>query len=350
MKLGEIAHRLNCELEGDPEIEIHGVAGLPEAQPGDLTFLANRRYRRFVARTRASAIIAGSDAGALPLPTLRSPHPYYAFARALELFSTGPTYPPGVHPTAVIAPTARIGPGAHIGPYCFIDDEVVIGRNAVLHSFVVVYRGAQIGDDFFAHSHAVVREYCRLGNGVVLQNGAVVGCDGFGFARTPEGRWYKLRPVGGVVVHDEVEIQANSCVDRATVGVTEIGRGSKLDNLVQVGHSCRIGENTLLCGQVGLAGSTRVGSQCILAGQVGVAGHLTIGDRTVLTAQSGVPADVPADAVYSGYPAIENALWLKCVALFRRLPEIYERLQRLERQLAASPTSTTGSSQAPCGD
>lgn len=334
MRLVDLAHHLGCRLEGDPEIEITGVAGLPDARPGELSFLANPRYRRWVTRTRASAIIAGDDAGPLPLPTLRSADPYYDFARALELFYQPLPYPPGIHPTAVISPTAQIGEGAHIGPYCFIDDEVVIGRRAVLHSFVVIYRGARIGDDFFAHSHVVVREYCQLGDRVRLQNGAVVGCDGFGFARTPEGRWYKLPPAGRAILHDDVEVQAHSCIDRATVGVTEIGRGTKLDNLVQVGHSCQIGEDVLLCGQVGLAGSTRVGARCILAGQVGVAGHLHIGEGTVLTAKTGVPNDIPAHAVYSGYPAIENRQWLKCVAVFERLPELYRRLQRLEQLLA----------------
>ena len=208
-------------------------------------------------------------------------------------FIPQPEYAPGIHPTAVIAESAEIGAGAHIGPYCYVDEDVRIGKNAVLHSFVTIYRGATIGDDFFAHAHATVREDCRIGNRVLLQNGVVVGSDGFGFARQPNGRWYKMRQSGITVIGDDVEIQANAAIDRATVGETHIGRGTKIDNLVQVGHACKVGEDTLLCGQVGLAGTTNVGNRCILAGQVGAAGHLTIGDGAIVTAQSGVPADVP---------------------------------------------------------
>jgi UDP-3-O-[3-hydroxymyristoyl] glucosamine N-acyltransferase len=205
----------------------------------------------------------------------------------------------------------------------------------VLHSFVTISRGASIGDHFFAHSHAVVREGCQLGDRVILQNGVVVGADGFGFAKTPSGRWHKMRQAGPAVIEDDVEIQANSCVDRATIGETRVGRGCKLDNLVQVGHASRVGEDTLLCGQVGLAGSTTVGNRVILAGQVGVAGHLTIGDGAVLTAQSGVPNDVPAGALYSGYPAIENRRWLKSVAAFNRLPELSRTVRELANKVAA---------------
>jgi UDP-3-O-[3-hydroxymyristoyl] glucosamine N-acyltransferase len=224
--------------------------------------------------------------------------------------------------------------GAHIGPYCFIDEDVEIGHNAVLHSFVAIYRGARIGDDFFAHSHCAVREHCRIGNRVLLQNGVVIGSDGFGFARKSDGSWHKMRQSGIAIIGDDVEIQAHSAVDRATVGETLIGRGTKLDNMVQVGHASKVGEDTLLCGQVGLAGTTRVGDKCILAGQVGAAGHLTIGDGATLTAQSGVPGDVPAGAVYSGYPAMENLAWRKSIAVFSRLPELQKEIRELRAEVA----------------
>ncbi len=333
MKLAQLAEQLGCELAGDPEIEITGVAGLAEAEPGDVTFLANPRYRPAVRKTRASAIIVASNAGEMPLASLRAPDPYYAFAGAIEIFHPAPRFAPGIHPTAVIAGSARIGPGAHIGPYCFVDEDVRIGAGAVLHSFVAIYRGATIGDEFFAHSHTVVREHCRVGHRVLLQNGVVVGADGFGFARTPEGRWHKMRQAGITVIEDDVEIQGNSTVDRATIGETRIGRGAKIDNLVQVGHASRVGEDTLLCGQVGLAGSSNIGNRVILAGQVGVAGHLTIGDGAILTAQSGVPNDVPAGAIYSGYPAMENKRWLKSVAAFGRLPELQRQVRELTLEL-----------------
>ncbi|MGH9736431.1 MAG: UDP-3-O-(3-hydroxymyristoyl)glucosamine N-acyltransferase [Candidatus Acidiferrales bacterium] len=333
MKLAEIAERLGCEVDGDAATEINGVAGIDEARPGELTFLVNRKYRSALGATNASAIIVSRDERAVPMPALRSANPYLDFARAIELFHPAPQYVPGVHPTAVVASSAKIGANAHIGPYCFVDAGVAIGRNAVLHSFVTIYSGTRIGDDFFAHSHACVREGCTIGNRVLLQNGVVVGSDGFGFARDENGGWRKMRQAGGCVVEDDVEIQAHSAIDRATIGATHVGRGTKIDNLVQVGHACKVGEDTLLCGQVGLAGTTRVGNKCILAGQVGAAGHLTIGDGAVLTAQSGVPTDVPAATIYSGYPAMPNLDWRKSVAVFNRLPELQRELRELRAEV-----------------
>jgi UDP-3-O-[3-hydroxymyristoyl] glucosamine N-acyltransferase len=267
------------------------------------------------------------------LALMRSENPYLDFARAIELFYQPPRYAPGVHPTAVVAPSARLGPGAHVGPYCFVDDDVQIGREAVLHSFVAIYRGARIGDNFFAHAHAVVREGCQVGHRVTLQNGVVLGADGFGFAKQADARWYKMLQSGIAVIEDDVEIQANSCVDRATVGETRIRRGAKLDDLVLVGHASKVGEDALLCGQVGLAGSTTVGARCVLAGQVGVAGHLTIGEGAVLTAQSGVPNDVPAGSIYSGYPSLENKRWLKNMAALNRLPELQKTVRELQAEV-----------------
>jgi len=334
MRLVEIAQKLGCTLDGDGNLEITGVAGIEEAQPGELTFLANRKYVRALHSTRASAILITKEDARPFIAALRSPNPYLDFARAIELFHPAPHYAPSVHPTALIADSAEIGVGAHIGPYCYIADDVKIGNHAVLHSFVSIYRGARIGDNFFAHSHACVRENCQIGHRVLLQNGVVVGSDGFGFARQADGRWYKMRQAGITRIGDDVEVQANSAIDRATIGETAIGRGTKIDNLVQVGHACKVGKDTLLCGQVGLAGTTHVGDRCILAGQVGSAGHLTIGDGATLTAQSGVPTDVPAGAIYSGYPAMDNLAWRKSVALFHRLPELQKELRALRAEVA----------------
>ncbi len=335
MKLESIAEKLGCEVEGNAAMEISGVAGLAEAGPGDLTFLSNRKYLRSLGTTRASAVlIAPGEACPKNLAALRSKNPYLDFARAIELFHPAPHYAPGVHPTAVIAPSAQIGVGAHIGPYCYVADGVQIGDHAVLHSFVTIYSGARIGHHFFAHAHACVRENCRIGDRVILQNGVVIGSDGFGFAPDSGGHWYKMRQAGVAVLEDDVEIQAHSAIDRATVGETRIGRGAKIDDLVLVGHACKVGEDTLLCGQVGLAGSTNVGSHCILAGQVGAAGHLTIGDGATVSSQSGVPGDVPAGAVYSGYPAMDNLAWRKSVAVFNRLPELQKELRDLRAAVA----------------
>ncbi|HXW17752.1 MAG TPA: UDP-3-O-(3-hydroxymyristoyl)glucosamine N-acyltransferase [Candidatus Acidoferrales bacterium] len=333
MKLGEIAGRLGCKLDGDPGIEITDVAAIEEATTGQLTFLANRRYRAAVKTTRASAILVSPNEVDIPIAALRSSNPYLDFARSIEFFHAAQKYSPGVHRTAVVAPTAKIGPGAYIGPCCFVGEYVEMGRSAVLHSFVSIYRNAKIGNDFFAHSHAVVREGCRVGDRVTLQNGAVIGADGFGFAKQANSRWYKIRQAGLAVIGDDVEVQAGAIVDRATIGETVISRGAKIDNLVQVGHACKVGENTLLCGQVGLAGSTRIGDNCVLAGQVGAAGHLTIGDGAVITSQSGVPNDVPPGAIYSGYPAIENKLWLRSVAVFNQLPELQRQVRELRAEI-----------------
>ena len=300
------------------------------AGAGELTFVSNPRYASVARSTKAAAVIVAEDFPALRMPMLRSKNPYLDFARALSLFYRPPAYPPGIHPTAVIDDSARIAPGAHVGPYVVIGANVRIGKNAVLLAHVVLYQGTEIGDNFFAHAHAVVREFSRIGHNVVLQNGVVVGGDGFGFAKDENGRWQKIVQSGPAVIEDDVEIQANACIDRASVGETRIRRGAKIDNLVQVGHGSRVGADTLLCAQAGLAGSTEVGNNVILAGQVGVAGHCKIGDGVIATAQSGIPNDVPAGAVVSGYPAIDNRLWLRCVAIFNRLPEIAKLLRKKE--------------------
>jgi UDP-3-O-[3-hydroxymyristoyl] glucosamine N-acyltransferase len=333
MKLGEIAHRLGCTLEGSDSVEITGVAGLEEAGEGELTFLSNPKYHRKALETKASAILATSDFKAPGRTVLYTANPYLAFARAIEIFHPAPPPPAGIHPTAVIAPTAKIGTGASIAPYVVVEDEVVIGKDCVLRSFVVIGRGAFIGDRFLAHAHAVVREGVRIGNDVILQNGVVVGSDGFGFARQEDGSYYKIIQSGTAVIEDGVEVQSNSCIDRASVGETRIRRGVKVDNLVQVGHGCDIGENTLLCGQVGLAGSSKTGRNVILAGQVGIAGHLTIGDRVIIGAQSGIHSDIPSGKILAGSPAIDNHLWMKCVSAYSRLPEMFSLLRKMKAHL-----------------
>ena len=340
MKLSDLAQKLDCRLEGDPDAEIHGVSGLDHAAPGHLTFLANKRYIPLLKTTQASAVLIEDGPpldraeGQPSLAALRTSNPYLAFACAIELFYEAPGYEPGVHETAVIARTARVPEGAHIGPYCFIDDHVEIGHNAVLHSFVTIYKGAKIGDHFFAHSHTVVRENCRIGNRVILQNGAVVGSDGLGFAKQKDGSWYKMAQSGPAVLEDDVEIQANSCIDRATVGETRIGRGTKIDDLCLVGHASHLGANNMICGQTGLAGSTKIGDNCIFAGQSASSGHLTVGDNVIVTAQSGLPRDVEPNQIRSGSPAVDNKLWLRYTAALTRLPDLQKRVRTLESALA----------------
>ena len=329
MKLSAIATALGVRLEnGSPETEITGLNGIEQAGPGELTFVSNPKYAGQARTTRASAVIVGEDFPAIPAAMLRSKDPYLTFARALELFHPARRYEAGVHPTAVVDATAKIGAGAHIGPYVVIDEGVELGKNAVLLAHVVIYRGARIGDNFFAHAHAVVRENCRIGNNVLLQNGVVIGADGFGFAKTAEGKWHKIPQPAPVVIEDDVEVQANSCIDRASVGETRIGRGVKVDNLVQVGHGTRVGEDALLCAQVGLAGSTEIGKRAILTGQVGVVGHCKVGENAIVTPQSGVAHDIEAGAFVSGAPAVDHKLWLKYSAILPKLPEIVRGLRR----------------------
>jgi UDP-3-O-[3-hydroxymyristoyl] glucosamine N-acyltransferase len=333
MKLSEVAARIDCTLDGPPDLEISALAGLEEATVHDLSFLANPKYRRKAETTRAAAVIVAANVQGLGKPLLRAADPYLAFARALDIFYPVEKPQPGIHPTAVIAPTAKLGARASIGPYVTVEAGATVGDDCVLKSFVAIYAGAKIGDRFFAHSHAVVRENVQIGNGVTLQNGTVIGADGFGFARQADGSYYKIRQAGTVVIEDGVEVQANSCIDRPSVGVTRIRRGVKMDNLVQVGHGCDVGDNTLLCAQVGLAGTSKIGRNVTLTGQVGVAGHLTIGDNVVATPQTGIPNDVAAGNVISGSPAIDHSRWLKCAAAYSRLPELVSTLRRIREYL-----------------
>ncbi len=340
MKLSDIASALDATLEnGNPETEITGVAGIEEAAAGQITFVANSKYAAAAKTTSASAVIVSQDFPAIPTGMLRSKNPYLAFARAINLFYRAPQYGAGVHPTAVIASTAKIGANAHVAAYVVIDDDVEVGDDAVLLPHVVIYRGVRIGKNFFAHAHSVVREYCRLGDNVILQNGVIVGCDGFGFARDGQHwdhHWEKITQSGPAVLEDDIEVQANSCIDRASVGETRIARGAKIDNLVQVGHGSAVGENTLLCAQVGLAGSTVVGKNVILAGQVGVAGHCNIGDGVIVTAQSGTHGDIPPGTMVSGSPAFDHKQWLRAVSIFNKLPELAKAVRNLT---ARQPTN-----------
>jgi UDP-3-O-[3-hydroxymyristoyl] glucosamine N-acyltransferase len=333
VKLSEIAQRLNCRLEGN-DCDITGVAGIEEAQSGQITFVNNPKYAAAAKTTKASAVIVDENFPAIETATLRTNNPYLLFARSISLFYQPPKYAPGIHPTAAISSSAKIGRNAHIGAYAAIDDEVTIGDDAVILPHVVIYRGVKIGNNFFAHAHTQVREYCTIGNNVVLQNGVVIGADGFGFAKDNHGNWEKIVQSGPTIIEDNVEVQANACIDRASVGETRIGRDSKVDNLVQVGHGCTIGQHTLLCAQVGLAGSTVIGNNVILAGQAGVAGHCTIHDNVVITAQSGTHGDIEAGKMMSGSPAIESRLWARSISAFSKLPEILKTIRTLESRLS----------------
>ena len=334
MKLQELAGRLECTLEGDGDVEISGVAAIEDAGAGDLTFFTNPKYAAALRTTAASAVIAGPGVAGVPCAVLRSEQPYLTFARAVGLFADPWRPPAGVHPSALIGPGAAIAADASVGPFVVVGEGATIGARTIVHSHVSIGRFAEIGDDCLLHAQVSVRERVRLGNRVVLQDGVVIGSDGYGFARERDGTHRKIPQIGGVVIEDDVEIGANTTVDRPAVGETRISAGTKIDNLVQVAHGVHIGRNVLLAAQVGIAGSSVVEDQVTLAGQVGVAGHITIGTGTVATAQTGIPNSVDPGSFISGYPAIPNRDWLKASALFRKLPELRKLVSDLEHRIA----------------
>src|SRR5437899_8064110 len=338
MKLSELAERTGAQLElGKAETEIIGAAGLDEATTGQVTFLANPRYTPRVKTTKASAIYLGEgvDAGRNDIAVLRAKNPYLAYTRALILFNPEPKIEPDIHPSAVIDSSARIGAEVFVGACAAIGRNVEIGPRVCIHANATIYDNVSIGADSVIHSGVAIRENSVLGERVIVHNNAVVGCDGFGYARDEERHWLKIPQTGRVVIEDDVEIGAGTTIDRAAVGESRIARGTKVDNLVQIGHSCTVGEDTLLCAQVGLAGSSHIGSRVILAGQTGVAGHNTIGDDVVLTAKSATSHDVPAGKVISGIPAFDNREWLRSIAAFRRLGDMHRTIRALQRRLAA---------------
>ena len=342
MTLTELAKRLECRLEGDGDLEITRVTSLELAGPGDLSFFTNQKYAPALRTTRATAVILGEDAEGAPCAMLRTTNPYLAFARAVALFAESAPPAPGIHPHASVADGAVIAPDASIAAFAVIEDGAAIGARSRIGAHVIVGRGAQIGEDCLIHARVSIRERVRIGNRVVVQDGAVIGSDGYGFARAADGSHVKIPQVGDVVVEDDVEIGANTTIDRPAIGETRIRAGAKIDNLVQIAHGVTIGRNVLLAAQVGIAGSTTVEDSVVLAGQVGVAGHLTLGKGVIATAQTGIPTSVEAGTMVSGYPAIPNRDWLKASAVFRKLPELRKTLSDLEARLAALEKKLTG--------
>jgi UDP-3-O-[3-hydroxymyristoyl] glucosamine N-acyltransferase len=331
--LKDLAERLGCACEGDGAVEVRRMAGIEHAGPGDLSFVANRKYLARLASTRASAVIVAKGVPT-SLPRLISDNPYLTYAQAAALLHPAEPPGPGVHETASVDASARLGEGVHVGAYAVIGARARVGARSVIHPHVVLYPEVEIGADCVIHSSVQIRERCVLGNRVVVQNGAVIGGDGFGFAKDEAGRYIKIPQVGRVVIEDDVEIGALTALDRAAMAETRVGRGTKIDNLVQVGHSVTIGSDTVIAGQVGIAGSAQIGSRVTLAGQVGVVGHLKIGDGAIVTAQSGIPGDLEPGEVVSGSPAFANREWLKSTAVFAKLPELQRRVRELEKKLA----------------
>jgi UDP-3-O-[3-hydroxymyristoyl] glucosamine N-acyltransferase len=333
VKLSELAARLECRLEGDGELDVTRVAGIQDAQPGDLTFLANSKYEKTLGSTRATAVILREEAPPAPCAMLRARDPYLAFARAVALFAPASRPAPGVHAMAAIAVDAQLGAEVSIGPFVAIGEGARIGNRTVIYPNVTIGPGSIIGSDCIIHSNVSVRERCTLGDRVILQNGVVVGGDGYGFVRRGDGTHEKIPQVAVVVIEDDVELGANTTVDRPAVGETRIKSGTKLDNLVQIGHGVTVGRNVLMAAQVGIAGSTDIEDDVVFGGQVGVGGHLTIGRGAIAVGQSGVTNSLEPGAFVAGYPAIENREWRKASVLFRRLPEMKRRIEQLEARV-----------------
>lgn len=337
MKLSELAALTGARVEGrSSDLEIDAAAGLNEAKLGQVTFLANPRYTTRVKTTEASAIYLGEniEVGRDDIVVLRAKDPYLAYTRALRIFHPKPHISPAIHLSAVIDATAKIAENVWIGACSVIGAGTEIGSGVRIYPNVTIYESVSIGKDTVVHSGAVIRERSHIGERVIIHNNAVVGCDGFGYAKDEERHWLKIPQTGRVIVEDDVEIGAGTTIDRSSVGETRIGRGTKIDNLVQIGHSCKVGQDTLLCAQVGLAGSSHIGDRVVLAGQAGVAGHLKIGDDVVITAKSATSHDVPAGKVISGIPAFDNKDWLRSTAAFRRLGEMQRTIRQLEKRLA----------------
>ena len=329
--LEHLAALIGAKVIGDGTLEISRVAPIDAAGPGDITFVANPKYLSRLAQTKASAVIVAPGVEAPGVALLVCGNPYLGFARILtELHAQRPA-PQGVMAGANVDPTAQIGADVTIHPGCVVGPGASIGRGSILHPGVVLYTGVRIGEDCLLHGGVVVREGCRLGNRVILQPNAVIGSDGFGFA--PDGsRYYKIPQVGIVEIEDDVEIGACSCVDRAAMGVTHIGRGTKIDNLVQIAHNVNVGEDTILVAQCGIAGSTTIGNHCTFGGQSAVVGHIKVGDNVMLGGQSGIAGNTEGNQVLSGSPAMPHREWLKASMSFGKLPEMRRELNQLRRQ------------------
>ncbi|HEY8561577.1 MAG TPA: UDP-3-O-(3-hydroxymyristoyl)glucosamine N-acyltransferase [Pyrinomonadaceae bacterium] len=337
MKLFELAAQTFATIEqGDPQTEISAAAGLDLAAPGDVTFLANPKYTPQIQATRASAIFLNETAplDRKDIAILRAKDPYLAYTRALRIFNPEPSASPSIHPSAIIHESARVDAGAEIMAHVVVGARCEIAAGVRVYPNATIYDGVRIGADSVIHAGVAIRENCEIGARCIVHNNTTIGSDGFGYAKDEQKRWLKIPQIGRVVLEDDVEIGANTAIDCASVGETRIRRGAKIDNLVQIGHSCTIEEDALVCSQTGLAGSSVIGKRVILAGQVGIAGHLRVGDDVVITAKSATSHDVPDGKIISGIPAFDNRDWLRSIAAFRRLGDMARTVRDLEKQVA----------------
>lgn len=331
--LSEIAKLIDGEVIGDPDIIITGVSGIKEARAGDITFLANSRYGSLAEETNASAIITSKDAGTYAKPVIKTDNPSLAFTRVVShICPSQARHPAGIHPAAVIGKNVSLGKGVAVGACAVIDDNAVIGERTVIYPGCFIGYGSLVGDDCIIYPNVSVREKVTIGSRVIIHSGTVIGSDGFGFINVG-GRHQKIPQIGTVEIQDDVEIGANVTIDRARFDKTVVGRGTKIDNLVQIAHNVVIGENTIIVAQAGISGSTVIGSNATLAGQAGLVGHITVGDGAIIAAQAGVTKSVPANTFVSGYPARPHSEAKKVNACLQRLPKLYEEISDLKKRV-----------------
>lgn len=331
----QIAEFIGGRVEGNEDAKVNTFAKIEEGQPGAISFLSNPKYTHYLYDTKSSIVLVNEDLElekSVEATLIRVKNAYEAVAKLLQLYDSMKPKKKGIDPTASVAPTATVGKDVYVGPFAVIGEGAVVGDGTQIYPHTVVGDGVKIGSGCLFYPHVTIYQGCRIGNNVTIHAGTVIGADGFGFAPNVDG-YEKIPQIGIVIIEDNVEIGANTCIDRSTMGQTIIHKGVKLDNLIQVAHNCEIGENTVMSAQVGIAGSTKVGSWCMFGGQVGLAGHITIGDHVNLGAQSGVPSSIKPNQTLIGTPPMEPTPYFKSQAIFRKLPDMYKELNALRKEL-----------------
>ena len=331
--VNKIAEYLNCPFEGNGQAIIKGISSLEKAKNGDLVFISDRKFRKLLEGTQASAAIIPTSEAFSRIPVIKSENPHLSFIKVIELFHHSELPEPGIHPTASVSPMAKIGNHVSIGAFSYIGDNVEIGKGTTVFPLVTIYPGVSIGQDCIIHSHVSIRSSTEIGKNVIIHNGATVGSDGFGYVKKKDGSYEKIPQIGKTVIKDRVEIGVNTAVDRAALDSTVINRGVKIDNLVQIGHNVKIGENAIIAGQTGISGSVKVGKNVVMGGQVGVADHIEIGDNVIIAAKTGVTCSVPPNAVIAGYPHLDIMKWRKIWASLSQLRPLMKEVKRLKKRL-----------------
>ena len=331
----QIADFIQGKVEGDENATVHTFAKIEEGAPGAISLLSNPKYTHYIYTTESSIVLVNEDLELnqpVKATLIRVKNAYECVAKLLQLYQSALPKKKGIHPQAFVSPTAKVGNDCYIGAFAYIGDNVQIGDNTQIYPHTVVEDGVNMGNGCLIYPNVTIYKDCRIGNNVTIHAGSVIGADGFGFAPNTEG-YDKIPQIGIVILEDDVEIGANTCVDRSTMGATIVHKGVKLDNLVQIAHNVEVGENTVMSAQTGVAGSTKIGKWCMFGGQVGLAGHITIGDKTFLGAQSGVPSSLKGNETLIGTPPTSPQAYFKSIALTRKLPDIYKQLNELQKQV-----------------